>query len=176
MSDLSDPAALLADLVRIPSVGGSPAESRIQHHLADWMEAAGLEVDHWRIDLDGLASRPDFPGMEVPRTEAWGLVGRLPGSGGGPSLIEGKTYRTRPHAEGMRDGGYRTVEEIEAWKERDPITFLEARLLDREIATQAQIDEVRQEIEDVVAEGLEFAKNSPYPEPDTAALHIYGAS
>ncbi len=74
----------------------------------------------------------------------------------------------------MRDGGYRTIEEIEAWKQRDPILLLEARLLDREIATQAQIDAVRQEIEDVVAEGLEFAKNSPYPEPDTAALHIYG--
>ncbi|MEZ4530702.1 MAG: thiamine pyrophosphate-dependent dehydrogenase E1 component subunit alpha [Thermomicrobiales bacterium] len=96
--------------------------------------------------------------------------------GGGPSLIEGKTYRTRPHAEGMRDGGYRTMEEIEAWKQRDPIALLEARLLDRGIATQAQIDEVRQEIEDVVAEGLEFARNSPYPEPDTAALHIYGTS
>ncbi len=94
--------------------------------------------------------------------------------GGGPSLIEGRTYRTRPHAEGMRDGGYRTMEEIEAWKQRDPITLLEARLLDRGIATQAQIDEVRQEIEDVVADGLEFARNSPYPEPDTAALHIYG--
>jgi 2-oxoisovalerate dehydrogenase E1 component len=95
-------------------------------------------------------------------------------SGGGPSLVEGKTYRTRPHAEGMRDGGYRTMEEIESWKSRDPITLLESRLLDREIATQAQIDAVRQEIEDVVAEGLEFAKSSPYPEPDTAALHIYG--
>jgi TPP-dependent pyruvate/acetoin dehydrogenase alpha subunit len=96
--------------------------------------------------------------------------------GGGPSLIEGKTYRTRPHAEGMRDGGYRTIEEIDAWKQRDPIALLEARLLDQELATQAQIDEVRQEIEDVVADGLEFAKNSPYPEADTAALHIYGAS
>jgi 2-oxoisovalerate dehydrogenase E1 component len=95
-------------------------------------------------------------------------------SGGGPSLVEGKTYRTRPHAEGMRDGGYRTMEEIESWKSRDPITLLESRLLDREIATQAQIDAVRQEIEDIVAEGLEFAKSSPYPEPDTAALHIYG--
>ena len=96
--------------------------------------------------------------------------------GGGPSLVEGKTYRTRPHAEGMRDGGYRTVEEIDAWKQRDPIALLEVRLLDRQIATPAQIDEVRQEIEDVVAEGLEFAKNSPYPEADTAALHIYGKS
>jgi 2-oxoisovalerate dehydrogenase E1 component len=95
-------------------------------------------------------------------------------SGGGPSLVEGKTYRTRPHAEGMRDGGYRTMEEIESWKSRDPILLLESRLMDRGIATQAQIDAVRQEIEDIVAEGLEFAKNSPYPEPDTAALHIYG--
>ncbi len=97
-------------------------------------------------------------------------------SGGGPSLIEGKTYRTRPHAEGMRDGGYRTAEDIEAWKQRDPIILLEARLLDREIATPEQVAQVRQEIEDVVAEGLEFAKSSPYPEPDTAALHIYGKS
>src|SRR5215207_4909392 len=97
-------------------------------------------------------------------------------TGGGPSLIEGQTYRTRPHAEGMRDGGYRTIEDIEAWKQRDPILLLEAQLLDREIATAAQIAEVRQEIEDVVAEGLEFARNSPYPEPDTAALHIYGAN
>ena len=97
-------------------------------------------------------------------------------NGGGPALIEGKTYRTRPHAEGMRDGGYRTAEDIEAWKQRDPIILLEARLLDREIATPEQVAQVRQEIEDVVAEGLEFAKSSPYPEPDTAALHIYGKS
>ncbi len=41
-------------------------------------------------------------------------------SGGGPTLLECKTYRTRPHAEGMRDAGYRTREEIDAWKARDP--------------------------------------------------------
>lgn len=95
--------------------------------------------------------------------------------GGGPSLIEGKTYRTRPHAEGMRDGGYRTMEEIEAWKQRDPIGLLETRLLDRGIATPEQIEAVRQEIEAVVADGLEFARNSPFPAPETAALHIYGS-
>ena len=84
---MSDPAALLAELVRIPSVGGSPGEVRIQERLADWMRAAGLEVDHWPIDLDEVTARPDFPGMEVPRTHAWGLVGRLPGTGGGRSLM-----------------------------------------------------------------------------------------
>ena len=84
---MNDTAALLADLVRIPSVGGSPAETGIQHHLARWMRAAGLEVDHWPIDLAAVTGRPDFPGAEVARTEAWGLTGRLPGTGGGRSLM-----------------------------------------------------------------------------------------
>jgi acetylornithine deacetylase len=84
---VNDPAALLAELVRIPSVGGSPGEVRIQTYLAGWMRAAGLEVDHWPIDLEEVTGRPDFPGMESPRTRAWGLVGRLPGTGGGRSLM-----------------------------------------------------------------------------------------
>ncbi|GAB2808851.1 ArgE/DapE family deacylase [Actinoallomurus bryophytorum] len=84
---MNDPATLLAELVRIPSVGGSPEETLIQERLAGWMSAAGLEVDHWPIDLDELTGRPDFPGMEAPRTRAWGLVGRLPGTGGGRSLM-----------------------------------------------------------------------------------------
>src|SRR5215217_8573095 len=56
-------------------------------------------------------------------------------AGRGPTLIEGRTYRTRPHAEGMRDAGYRTPEEIEDWKTRDPIALLKQRLLDRGLAT-----------------------------------------
>jgi acetylornithine deacetylase len=84
---VNDPAALLAELVRIPSVGGSPEETYVQERLAGWMRAAGLEVDHWPIDLDEVTGRPDFPGMEAPRTRAWGLVGRLPGTGGGRSLM-----------------------------------------------------------------------------------------
>ena len=50
-------------------------------------------------------------------------------AGNGPSLIECKTYRTRPHAEGMRDGGYRTAEEIDEWKQRDPIANYRSKLL-----------------------------------------------
>ena len=45
-------------------------------------------------------------------------------AGKGPTLIECKTYRTRAHAEGMRDAGYRTAEEVESWKRRDPIQML----------------------------------------------------
>ena len=56
-------------------------------------------------------------------------------AGEGPSLIDCKTYRTRPHAEGMRDGGYRTAEEMAAWKQRDPIAAY-ASLADRGGACQ----------------------------------------
>ncbi len=133
-------------------------------------------------DVAERARSYGIPGVSVDGndvlavTEAAAAAIERARSGGGPSLIEGKTYRTRPHAEGMRDGGYRTVEEIESWKQRDPITYLETRLIDREIVSREQIDAVRQEIEEVVAEGLEFAKNSPYPELDTATLHTYGAN
>jgi acetylornithine deacetylase len=74
-------------LVSIPSVGGTVAESDAQHHMAELYAAGGLEVDRWPVDLAELSVHPAFPGMEVERSEAWGVVGRLPGSGDGPSLM-----------------------------------------------------------------------------------------
>lgn len=73
--------------VRIPSVCGTDAENDAQHEMARRFGAAGLEVDHWPIDLDELVAHPDYPGSEVVRHEAWGLVGRLPGTGGGATLL-----------------------------------------------------------------------------------------
>jgi acetylornithine deacetylase len=81
---------LASELVRIPSVGGTDAENEAQAWMAGVLQRGGLEVDHWRIALDELAAEPDFPGMEVERAEAWGLVGRLPGSdpdGDGSTLL-----------------------------------------------------------------------------------------
>src|SRR5438477_7078681 len=52
-------------------------------------------------------------------------------AGGGPTLLECKTYRTRAHAEGMGDFGYRTREEVEAWKTRCPIATLRSGLLEQ---------------------------------------------
>ena len=52
-------------------------------------------------------------------------------AGGGPTLIECRTYRTRAHAEGMRDAGYRSQEEVDRWKAQDPIAT-PPRLPDRD--------------------------------------------
>lgn len=80
---------LLTEVVAIPSVGGTDAENDGQAHMARVFAGGGLEVDHWRLPLAELTAHPAFPGMEVERAEAWGLVGRLPGTGAGagPTLM-----------------------------------------------------------------------------------------
>jgi acetylornithine deacetylase len=78
----------LAALIRIPSVTGSAAESDAQAWTANRLERLGLDVDHWELDVDELAARPDFPGTEVPRSEAWGVVGTTSGAEpGAPTLV-----------------------------------------------------------------------------------------
>jgi acetylornithine deacetylase len=78
----------LRRLVAVPSVGGTAAESEAQHLVGDELEALGCDVDRWSIDLAEAATAPDAPGQEVERTEAWGVVGTLPGADGDvPALV-----------------------------------------------------------------------------------------
>ncbi len=77
----------LGDLVRIPSVTGTSVENDGQAEMARRLTADGFDIDYWQIDLDEIQAEDDFPGMEVERDEAWGLVARLPGRGGGRSLM-----------------------------------------------------------------------------------------
>lgn len=64
----------LVELVDVPSVSGSDAESDIQQLLAKRARDLDLDVDLWQLDLADLTTQPDFPGWEAPRTEGWGLV------------------------------------------------------------------------------------------------------
>ena len=106
----------LADLVRMPSVGGTDVENDAQQHLAGVFDRIGLQVDHWLLPLPELIAEPEFPGAEVDRDEAWGLVGRLPGRGRGRSLMlnghidvvppgDPKTWTGRDPYSARLDGG-----------------------------------------------------------------------
>jgi acetylornithine deacetylase len=77
----------LARMVRMPSVSGSDDEIDIQHLLSDRVTAMDLDVDTWQIPLEETLAEPDFPGVEVDRSEAWGVVGRVAGRGSGSSLM-----------------------------------------------------------------------------------------
>ncbi len=92
--------------------------------------------------------------------------------GGGPTLIECRTYRTRAHAEGMREAGYRTLEELESWKQRDPITAFRKQLLARGYRA-GELDKIDEEVKAQIQEAVEFADQSPWPDPATLMDHIY---
>lgn len=105
--------------------------------------------------------------------EAAGEAVRRARSGGGPTLIEGKTYRTRAHSEGMRESGYRSQEEIDRWKARDPIKLYHDYLIANGLVSGDDLEEIEGEVQRRVEEAAEFAKNSPWPEAATATTHVY---
>jgi acetylornithine deacetylase len=69
----------LVELVAVPSVSGRDAEVDVVHRLAKQMRTLDLDIDLWPFELPTLTADPDFPGWEVPRHEAWGLVGTAAG-------------------------------------------------------------------------------------------------
>ena len=106
---------VVAELVRVPSISGTDAEHDAQAFMAERAGAARLDVDHWSIDLDAVTADPSFPGMEVERGEAWGMVGRLAGAGDGASLMlnghvdvvptgDPDAWADQPFAAVVRDG------------------------------------------------------------------------
>jgi acetoin:2,6-dichlorophenolindophenol oxidoreductase subunit alpha len=85
-------------------------------------------------------------------------------TGGGPSLIEVKTYRTADHAENLPSQPYRGEEEIEGWRRRDPIDAVRRRLAEIGVAA-TELDAIAAEVEEEVEGAVAFARDSPYPEP-----------
>lgn len=94
-------------------------------------------------------------------------------AGGGPTLIECKTYRTRAHAEGMGDFTYRTREEVEAWKKKCPIARLrEVGVRDLGLGV-SEFEEIDREVQAMAKESREFAEKSPWPDAASATQHVY---
>lgn len=85
--DLDSIVADLADLVAIPSVGGSAGEVAVQQWCADRLAGLRAAVDHWPLDLPNLRRTPGFPGEEVQRDEAYGCVGVIGDTAEIPGLI-----------------------------------------------------------------------------------------
>ena len=93
-------------------------------------------------------------------------------AGGGPSLIECVTYRWRGHYEGDPQP-YRSQDEVEEWKARDPLGIAEARLRERGELDDAAKDAIFAEIEHRVDEAIDFARGAPDPRPETALQDVY---
>lgn len=96
-------------------------------------------------------------------------------SGNGPTLIECKTYRTRPHAEGMGDFTYRSREEVDEWKRKCPIARFRSWAIETGSIGQADFDTVDREVLELVQESRRWAEESPMPDPRTAQEHTYSS-
>jgi pyruvate dehydrogenase E1 component alpha subunit len=92
--------------------------------------------------------------------------------GGGPTLLECKTYRYGGHSR-SDPGNYRSKEEVAYWKERDPLAVQKRRLLEQRLADEAALTElearVGREIEDAVA----YARSAPEPGPGQVVRDVY---
>lgn len=94
-------------------------------------------------------------------------------AGGGATLIECKTYRTRAHAEGMGDYTYRSRADVDEWKTRCPIKRLREQLIKDDPKVAADLDAIDQEVAALIAEATKLAEQSPFPEGHTATDHVY---
>ncbi len=96
-------------------------------------------------------------------------------TGKGPTLIECKTYRWRGHYEGDPNQGrrYRSLEEIQAWMRKCPIKGFEKKLIGQKILNKEKIKQVREEIGKKIDEAVEFARQSPFPDPKEILEDVY---
>jgi acetoin:2,6-dichlorophenolindophenol oxidoreductase subunit alpha len=95
--------------------------------------------------------------------------------GEGPSLVEAKTYRYDNHAIGIPIEHYRPQEEIDRWRERDPIKLFEPVLQDRGVLDEQGLERIRHEVQAEIEAGLEFARSSAYPDPEDAFEHLFAS-
>ena len=93
-------------------------------------------------------------------------------NGNGPSLIECVTYRYRGHYEGDPQP-YRTKDEVDKWKKRDPIKITEKILFDNKVLNNEIIDSINLEINTEIEDAVNFAKNSLEPELEESLKDIY---
>ncbi|OON71185.1 pyruvate dehydrogenase (acetyl-transferring) E1 component subunit alpha [Hymenobacter sp. CRA2] len=93
-------------------------------------------------------------------------------AGEGPTFLEFKTYRYKGHS--MSDPAkYRTKEEVEGYRQRDTIENVRAVILERQFATEQELEAIDERIKAQVAESVEFAENSPFPPAEELFQDVY---
>ena len=95
--------------------------------------------------------------------------------GAGPVFLEFSTYRWREHCGPNFDNhiGYRSEDEFEAWKQKDPLRLYRDRLLASGDALPAELDKIELELSTAMDEAVDLAKSSPFPDPKNALLNVY---
>ncbi len=89
----------------------------------------------------------------------------------GPTLVEAKTYRLRPHTSDDDDRKYRSPEEVEMWRRRDPIESLRQYLIEARLLSESFEETLTEEVDGLVADAVAAAEAAPAP--TDALSHVY---
>jgi acetoin:2,6-dichlorophenolindophenol oxidoreductase subunit alpha len=146
-----------------------------------WAANTAAAATHALNDVASRAAGYGIPGVVVDGNDIFAVhqaanaaVDRAR-SGGGPSLIECKTYRWRGHTERPGQSDPRDQTQIAAWMHKDPITLLERRLRDQGELDDAGLRAMEGEITGALEAAVAFAEASPFPLPEHATDDVFAA-
>jgi pyruvate dehydrogenase E1 component alpha subunit len=124
----------------------------------------GSAYDMPSYQVDGMSVEAVHESMEMACEHAR--------SGKGPVFLEMKTYRYKGHS--MSDPAkYRSKDEVEEFKSKDPIEVTKQVLLDNKFATEADIEAIDNRIAEIVEDSVKFAEESPYPDASELYKDVY---
>ncbi|HWW82779.1 MAG TPA: thiamine pyrophosphate-dependent dehydrogenase E1 component subunit alpha [Vicinamibacterales bacterium] len=129
-------------------------------------------------DVAGRAASYGFDGVAINGNDVLAVYQATQGalararSGGGPTLIECKTYRWHGHSEHDK-AFYRTDEELAMWKSRDPIPTFTTYLRARHVLDDHALQEIDAKVTTTIDAAVELAANAPDPKPEDAVTDIY---
>jgi pyruvate dehydrogenase E1 component alpha subunit len=130
------------------------------------------------LDIYRMADAYDMPGDTVDGMSpeavhtAIDRAAKRAREKGGPTFLEIKTYRYRGHS--MSDPAkYRTKEELEEYKEKDPINQVLKAIQDNKWATEEEIEAINEKVRTEVEECVKFAEESPWPDDSEVYKDIY---
>lgn len=130
------------------------------------------------VDIYKLADGYEMPADQIdgmhPETVHEGVARAVKRAreGGGPTLLEIKTYRYKGHS--ISDPQkYRTKEEVEEYKAKDPIGMVREAILSNKFATEKDLDAIDKRVNDIVDGSVKFAEESPWPDDDEVLKDVY---
>jgi TPP-dependent pyruvate/acetoin dehydrogenase alpha subunit len=124
--------------------------------------AAGYGIPGLAVDGNDVVAVYEVVGEAVARARA----------GGGPTLIDCKTYRWHGHMEGDSQA-YKPKEEVAAWMKKDPLPRFEKYLFDNGVLSRDGTDSIKQEILKEIDNAVKFAQDSPYPSSDEVKENVF---
>jgi 2-oxoisovalerate dehydrogenase E1 component alpha subunit len=165
------------EAMNFASIHRLPVVFCIENNL--YTQSVPLRLESSVTDLSIRAAGYGMPGVSVDGMDlaaiydaAIAAVDRAR-SGQGPSLIEARAYRYMPNTSNDDDTRYRSREEVETWRQRDPIARVRELLLESGVLSEEAATALDQGVAEEVAEAAAWAEAQPEAPPEAALLHTW---